>query len=808
MPTLLQAFRLLRKTPAFTSVAVLTLALGIGANSAIFSVVNAILLRPIPLRDPARLVWISGSDPLRSGPGIPFSAPAYETLRDGTRALSSVAAVCGDRLTLTRQGDPQQLTAARVSANFFDVVGVQPALGRAFDRAEGESGGNPVVILSHSIWERRFGSDPRLVGHSIVLSETPYTVIGVMPPDFPFPYADTDIWISRIRDYPGLQQEQIRHGAGYLMGIGRLLPGVTLDQARSDAALLYSAYRAQHSGNPDAGPSSTFHVAPLREALVTDVRGTILLLTGAVALVLLIACANVAGLLLARSTARAREIAIRAALGAGRGVLIRQLLAESVLLSLAGAILGIALAEWGVFALVRSDARLLSDFPHISVDGSVLAFTAAVSLATGIVFGLIPAFHASHPDLAGVLREGAWGTTSGARRHRLRAILVACQVALSVVLLIASALLAESFWHLRSVRPGFDPAGALTMNISLPTAAYPDDIRRTAFVRDALSRLESLPGVRSASASVGLPMSVGVMAPFLAEGQSIVPIGQRPLGEWKAISPGYFETMGIPLLRGRAFTWADGPDARFRVIVSQALARRFWGEADPIGKRLVYARREFSAEVIGVAGDVKERGLDSDAGLVYYTPYAQFTWPNIALTIRSVGDPSPLVRAARAQVAAVDPDLPITHVQTLEQFVAGYLSERRQTLYLLSGFAAVAALLAVLGLYAAIAWSVAQRTTEIGIRQAIGAQRAEILRLVLAQGLRITAVGIAVGLFAAAALTRLLSEMLFHVSGTDPITYAATAVLFLAVAIAATAIPAWRAARVDPLQALTGRLSN
>lgn len=805
MPTLLHALRLLRKTPAFTSVAVLTLALGIGANSAIFSVVNAVLLRPLSLHDPSRLVWISGTDPLRAGPGVPFSFPAYETLRDGARAFTSVTAVCADRLTLTRQGDPEQLNAARVSPNFFDVLGVRPSLGRAFERAEGESGASPVVILSHSLWERRFASDPRLLGRSIVLAETPYTVIGVMRSDFPFPYADTDIWISRVMDYPGLQQEQIRHGAGYLMAIARLSPGVTLDQARSDAALLHRAYRTQHPGNPDAGSSSTLYVTPLRDALVTDVRGTILLLTGAVALVLLIACANVAGLLLARSTARAREIAIRAALGAGRMVLVRQLLAESVLLWLAGAILGIVLADWGVFALVRSDARLFADFPHISVDARVLAFTAAVSLVTGIVFGLIPAFHASHPDLAGVLREGAWGTTSGARRHRLRAALVAGQVALSVVLLIASALLAESFWSLQSVHPGFDPAGAMTMSVSLPAAAYPDDTRRAAFVRDALSRLETLPGVRCASASVGLPMSVGVMAPFLAEGQPVVSIGERPLGEWKAITPRYFDTMGIPLLRGRAFTWADGPDAPRRVIVSQTLARRFWGDANPIGKRLVYARREFSAEVVGVAGDVKERSLDSGAGMVYYTPYPQFAWPNVALTVRSAGDPRPLVRAARAQIAAVDPDLPVTHVQTLDEFVADHLSERRQTLYLLSGFAAVAALLAVLGLYAAIAWSVAQRTTEIGIRQAIGAPRSEIMRLVLGQGLRVTAAGIAAGLLASAPLTRLLSQMLFHVSGTDPITYAAIAALFLAVAIAATAIPAWRAARIDPLRALNGR---
>jgi predicted permease len=797
-------FRLLRTSPGFTAVAVLTLALGIGATSAIFSVVDAVLLRPLPLRDPARLVLISGADPSRSLIGVPFSVPAYETLRDGARALSGVAAVSGERITLTRRGDPEQLTAARVSPEFFDVAGVRPAAGRGFTAAEGLAGAPAVVLLSHGLWERRFGADPAILGQSIVLGEAPYTVIGIMPPDFPFPYPDTDLWITRIEDFPNLTQEQIRHGGGFLTGIGRLAPGVTLAQAQAEAAALHRRYHDGHPGNPDAGPSSTLSVEPLQEALVSGVRSTILLLGAAVALVLLVACANVAGLLLARSVARAREIAIRAALGAGRGALVRQLLAESVLLSLAGAAVGIGLAEWGVFALVRSNARLGANFSQVRVDGPVLAFAVAVSLLTGIVFGLIPAFHASHPNLAGVLREGAWGTTAGGGRHRLRGLLVAGQVALSVVLLIGSALLVESLWRIQEEKPGFDPRHALTMAVSLPAAVYPDDARRTDFVRDVLARMAALPGVRSASASVGLPFSIGVRAPFLAEGQPALPIGERPLGEWKAITPDYFATLGIPLVRGRAFTWNDGADAPRRAIVSQSLARRFWPNADPIGKRLLYARREYPAEVVGVAGDVKESGLDSGAGLVFYTPYPQFAWPNLSFTIRTAGDPNLLANAARAQITATDRDLPVNRVQTLEHLVADSLADRRQTLLLLAGFAAAAAILALIGLYGAMAYSVTQRTSEIGIRQAIGASPSDILWLVLAQGLGVAAAGVGVGLLAAFALTGLLSRMLFHTSPADPLTYGAVALLFLTVSLAATAIPAWRAARVDPLRALRG----
>jgi putative ABC transport system permease protein len=794
------ALRGMRKSPGFTIVAVLTLGLGIGANTASFSAVYAMLLRPLPLHDPGRLLFLSGSNPLQPGAGIPFSVAAYESVRDGNSAFTGVTAFCGEGLTLTGAGDPVQLSGLRVSPNFFDVLGVQPAAGRAFRPAEGEPGGEPVALISQGLWERRFASDPRLLGKSITLAQTPYTVIGIAPRDFTIPYDDVDVWVSRISLFGGLTQDQIRNGGGFLMGIARLKPGVTATQADAEVAVLNRQYREQHPKSPDADPKGRLYATPLQETLVTEIRSTLLILAGAVGLVLLIACASVASLTLARATGRAKEIAVRAALGAGRGAIAGQLLIESLLLAAAGAVCGIVLAAWGVSLLSASAG--LPRFQTLKVDLPVLAFCLGLSLLTGVLFGLAPALQASRPDLNGVLRDSGWGTTGGARRHRTRSLLVAGQIALSVVLLIAAGLFVESFRQLQRVKPGFDPSHALTMRIFLPAARYSDDGRRTQFVRQTLERIEALPGVRFAAASLGIPMSIGVVAPFLADGQPPTPLSQRPLGEWKAITPAYFHTMGVPILRGRAFTWADDDSAPRRVIVSQALARRYFGDQDPIGKHITYARREVVAEIVGVAGDVKSRGLDSDAGVVYYTPYPQFAWPNVSLTVRTAGDPRALANAVQAQVFAGDRDLPTIRVQTLEEYVDGALLQRRRLLYMVSGFAAVALLLAVVGLYGAMAYSVTQRSTEIGIRQAIGAQPFDILRTVLAEALRLSAVGILAGVVAAAGATRLLSGLLFHVNAMDPLTFAAIALLFLVVALAASWVPAYRATKVDPVRVL------
>ncbi len=790
----------MRQNPGFTAVAVLTLGLGIGANTAIFSVVNALLLRPLPLEDPGRLVLLSNSNSRQRGPGIPFSVATYETVRDHASAFSGVTAYASDGMSLTGAGDPAQLHVARVAPNFFDVLGAQPIAGRAFQSAEGDPGAGAVVLISQGLWERRFGSDLALLGKSITLAQAPYTVIGIVPRGFAFPLDGIDAWITRLTRYSRLSPEQVRNGGGFLMGIARLRPGISPGKAAAETALVGAQYRQQHPGSPDADPQSRLSAEPLQEVLVSGIKPALLLLAGAVGLVLLIACANVAGLMLARASGRAREMAVRAALGAGRGAIVRQLLAESLLLAAAGAVCGVLLAQWGVSLL--AGASELPGYQPIRIDLPVLAFCTGISLAAGIAFGLIPALQASRPDLNSILRDSGRGAAGGRGRHRARSLVVTGQMAVCVVLLIGAGLLIESFRQVRAVKPGFDPRHALTMSVSLPPVRYPDDARRAQFVRETLARMEALPGVQSATASLGIPLSIAVMAPFLAEGQPAVPIPQRPLGDWKAITPGYFQTMGIPLMRGRDFTWRDDASAPPRVIVSQTLARRFFGDADPVGRHITYARRQAVAEIVGVAGDVKSRGLESDAGMVFYTSYPQFAWPNFSITLRAAGDPHALLNAARAQVFAADRDLPVVNPQTMDEYVEHSLAERKQLMWLIAGFAAVALLLAVVGLYGVMAYSVAQRTAEIGIRQAIGAGRRDILRMVLGEALRLSAAGIGLGALGATLLTRLISRMLFRVSATDPLTFASISALFLLVALAASWIPARRASRVAPWEAL------
>lgn len=802
MRDLSYALRTLRQSPGFTLVAVFTLALGIGGNTAVFSVVNALLLRSLPLPEPDRLMFIAGSNPSRPGAAVPYSVKAYETVRDNNRSLSGVAAFCSEGLTLTGLGDPEQLSVSRVSPNFLDVLQVRPLLGRGFQSEEGEPGGKPVVLISHRLWQNRFAADRAILGHPITLGQDVYTIIGVMPPEFPFPLTGTDIWTTRVMQYTGLQAEQIRNGAGYLAAIARLRPGVSPSQADAEIRLLGQAYHRDHPGSPDADPHGQLDLRPLHETLVADIRPTLFVLSAAVGFVLLIACANVAGLMLARAGARAKEMVIRAALGASRAALVRQLLVESVLLSLAGAVIGVLLADWGVSLLQQVNPEALPAFQPVRVDLRVLAFTFAISLATGILFGLMPALQISRPDLNAVLRDGGRGTIGAARRHAARAFLAGGQIALSLVLLIGAGLLLESFRSLQNVDPGFDPRHGLTMRVSLPPAAYPDDARRWQFLSDVVTRLRTLPGVTSATASLSLPLATAVMAPFLAEGQPAMAMNQRPLAAWNAIAPDYFQTLGIPLLRGRDFSARDDAAAPKRVIVSQSLARRFWPNEDALGKHISYARRQILAEVVGVAADVKTQGLESGAGMVFYTPYAQFAWPNMSLTLRAPGNARQLINAARAQVFALDPDLPVVNARSTRELLDGVLSDRRQTVYVVAGFAVIALLLAVVGLYGVMAYTVSQRTAEIGIRQAIGARRADILRMVMVQALRLSLAGIAAGLIASVFLTRWIAAMLYRTTATDPATYFVISLLFLLVALAASCLPAWRATRVDPAAAL------
>ena len=800
------ALRMMRKSPAFTAVAVLTLALGIGANTAIFSVVNALVLQPLPVADPAHLVAISASSVSRGLNGYNISLASYEALRDQSHLLSGVAAYGFDSLVLTGTDVPEQLAAARVSPNYFEVMGTRPMLGRGFEQAEGIAGGRPVALISYQLWQKRFAGDRAIIGRAIPLDQEMYTVIGVLPPEYPFPAPGNDLWITRLMRYGGLQPEQIAQGAGFLNPVARLAPGATLAAAGEEVQAIHVRYRESHPRAPDANFDSRLTLQPLQESITVGIRPTLIILTGAVGLVLLIACTNVAALLLARATARAKDIALRAALGASRRRIVTQLLWESLLLSGAGAVLGVALAAWGVSWLVKADAgNNLPGFQPIGVNLPVLAFTAAVALLTGAAFGLIPALQVSRPDLNDILRDAGRGSTGGGARHRLRGVLVIAQIGLSVVLLIGAGLLIESFHRVQDLKLGFDPRHTLTARLTFSPGRYPDGPRRFEFVHELMRRFENEAGVSSVAVSQTVPTAFPVLSPVLAEGQPFVVLGQRPLAQWCGAAPGYFRTMGIPLLSGRDFTWADDAQAPRVVIVNQSLAERFWPGENPLGKHVTFTRFQVPFEVVGVVGDTRGSSLEAAPPMQMYSSYGQWTWQRVSLTLRTPGNPMALARLLATEVASVDRDMAVTQVQTMENIVANAMLQRRETMYLIAGFAALALVLAVIGLYGVIAYSVAQRTAEIGIRQAIGAQRADILRMVMGHGLRLSVAGVALGAMAAGALTRLMGRLLFHVSATDPATFVVIAAIFLAVGLGASFVPAWRATRIDPLEALRGR---
>ena len=800
------ALRMMRKTPGFTAVAVVTLALGIGANTAIFSVVNALILRPLPVTDPTRILTVTASSAARGVADYSLSLASYETLRDQNRLLSGVAAFCGDSLALTGSEVTEQLQAARVSPNFFELLGTGPMLGRGFTPAEGTAGGPPVALISHRFWQRHFAGDRSIVGRTVALDQEWYTVIGVLPPEYPFPFPGVDVWVTRLIKYGGLQPEQLAQGAGFLRPLARLGPGVTMASAGDEVQAIHERYKQEHPRAPDGTADSRLSLAPLQESITAGILPTLMILTCAVGFVLLIACANVAALLLARATARGKEIVLRAALGASRWQLVSQLRWESLLLSAAGAALGVALASWGVEWLVKADAgNNLPGFQPIGVDLTVLAFTAAISVVTGAAFGLIPALQVSRPDLNGILRDAGWGNTGGGQRRRLRSVLVTAQIGLSIVLLIGAGLLIESFRQVRNLKLGFDPTHTLTARLTLPPTRYPDGPRRKDFVHEVTRRLESVRGVTAVAISQSVPMTSSVLSPVLAEGQPFVPVGQRPLAQWNGAAPGYFHTVGIPLVTGRDFTWADDEKAPRVVIVNQALAHRFWPGENPLGKHVTFTRFQAPFEVVGVVGDTRSGSLEAAPRMAIYSSYGQWTWQRLSLTLRTPGNPMALARALAAQVAAVDRDLAVTDVRPMEDVVADAMLQRRETMYLIAGFAVLALVLAVIGLYGVMTYSVAQRTAEIGIRQAIGARRADILRMVIGQGLRLSLAGVVLGALAAALLTRLMERMLFQVSATDPATFVAIAGIFLVVGLAASFVPAWRATRIGPLDALRER---
>jgi putative ABC transport system permease protein len=794
------ALRILRKSPSFTVIAILTLALGIGANTAIFTIANALLLRPLPYKDPDRLVRISTG---RGQAGY-LSLPYFTTLRDHSLSFSGVAAYGQESFNLTGRGEAEQIGAERVTWNLFDVLGVRPVAGRAFRPEEDQAGGNLVVMISTELATRLFHNDRDAIGKSLSLDSKDYTVVGVLPAKFSAPLLGRkiDIFAPRLMEMSIVTPGRIQVGGMYFEGVGRLKAGVTPTEAQAETEVLYQQYKHDKAGNFDATVTVAMTVTGLQQNLVANVRPTLLILSAAVGFVLLIACANVASLLLSRALGRRKEFAVRTALGASRGVLIRQLLLESVLLSIASGVVGIGLGQAGTRLLAIYSTSNFPQMAEVCMDLRVLAFTLAISIASGVLFGLTPSLQLSRPDLNTMLRDEGRGSTGNRQRDRARRVLVVAQVALAMILLVGAGLLVRSFIRLRTASPGFVAHGTLTMQTYLPPARYPSARQKIAFYTAAVRNMQGVPGVEAASISTALPVLANHGTPFLFEGQPVVPLGQRPVALIQSISPDYPKAMGIAVVAGRTFNDHDDADAAPVALVNQAIVRQFWANQNPLGKRVIVGNLPKAFEVVGVLGDAKNNGLALAPGAEVFVPYPQLASPLLYLSVRTSLDPHSLASALRAQVAAADPDQPLTEIQTMEERLESASASPRFTMLLIGIFSATALVLAVVGIYGVIAYSVAQRTQELGIRIALGAENRDILRLVIGGGVALALIGIAIGLAGSIALTRVMSAMLYETSATDPLILSGSAGLFLIVAVIAGYLPARRATRIDPTEAL------
>ena len=792
--------RMLVKHPGFTVIAVLALALGIGANSAIFSVVNTVLLRPLPFPEPERLVRIGegtrGQQPER---GV-FSFPDYKDVQTQAQTLESVAGYLssGTVLTTTDGSEPERLRGADVAADYFTVLGVKPELGRVFTREEDQPNAT-VVVISHGLWQRRFGANPQVIGQQLKFGSASMTVIGVMPPGFEYPFRaeHQDYW-EPLNDRPSPDREA--RDAHTLPVIARLKPGVTIEQARAELETISRRLEQQY---PAANTNVAIAPVSMHGALIGDVRPALLMLLGAVGLVLLIACANVANLLLARAASRQKEIAIRTALGASRLRVVRQLLVESLMLALTGGALGLLLAMWGVDLLVAASPADIPRIQQVGLDTNVLVFTLALSALTGVVFGLVPALHASKPDLNDALKEGSRGSTESLRRNRVRSLLVVAEVALSLMLLIGAGLLLKSFVRLLQTDAGFDAEHVLTLDIPLSTKRYPTPAQQQDFFRRLIERTKELPGVQSAGVVNLLPLGEGDESiTFQIAGRPPAPPGSVPEGNYTIASPGYFETLKLRLCAGRLLTERDNAQAPPVMLVSEALVRRYFAGENPVGQRLLVGDETAPREIVGVVGDVRRAALETESQPEYYLPYEQVAERRLNLVVRTAGEPATMTATVRGAVRELDKEQLIWQTRTLDDLRAASVAGRRFNMMLLGLFAVVALLLAVLGIYGVMAYSVTRRTHEIGVRIALGAQRRDVLRLIIGQGMTLAAIGVGTGLLGALAATRLLTSLLYGVSATDPVIFAGLALLLALVALVACYVPARRATKVDPMVAL------
>ena len=807
------AFRQLFKEPRFTIIAVLALAIGIGANTAIFSVVNAVLLKPLPFPQPERLVAFGSVDRRVQSEGLnSMSYPDFFDFRAQNKSFEKIAIHRRESLALAGNGPAQSLRAEKVSGEFFDVLGVHPMLGRTFRRDEEKAGGGPnglTAVLSHAFWQQQFKDNRSVIGKSITLDGQPYTVVGVMPAGFAFPIDSdpADVFVTIAKDastLDGTKPETEQRGNHSLQGIGRLKPGVTAAEAAVELRTIAGALVQQY---PDSNTNFSAGAAPLRENLVGDVERGLYVLFGAVGCVLLIASANVANLLLARATVRQKEMALRSALGASRGRIIRQLLTESVLLAGLGGLCGLVLAAWGTDLLVSLIPDSIPRSQDIRLDGAVLAFTFFASLGTGILFGLAPALQTSRLDLRGALNDSGRGTSSGSH-HRLRNMLVVVEVALALVLLTGAGLLLQSFARLSRVNPGVQPDRLLTAAITLPNSAYPKPENVALFQDQLLTRIRALPGVRGASTVFPLPLSGSNVTTSFDLEEHPKPEGQRDASPIRVAGSDYFQTMGVSLVRGRLFDSSDRFESKQVMVINERFAEKFFPGENPVGKRM---QPGFSLtdddgpmrEIVGVVSNVKHQSLRTDFTPEMYVPAAQFPIGILPLIVRTTtSQPTALTASIRNALAQVDPGVPLTRVRLFEDYIAQSLARPRFNAFLLSIFAGVALLLTAIGIYGVMAYSVAQRRQEIGIRMALGAQKQDVLRMVVGGGMKLTALGVLIGLTAALALTRLLGNMLYGMKPFDGPTLTAVALLLALIAFLACWLPARRAAGVNPLVAL------
>jgi len=793
-------FRMLLKKPGFTAVAALTLALGIGANTAIFSVVNAVLLRPLPYREPARLVEIWETNPLKGwvdAPAAPANFYDWEQQNDVFEGMANYAPGPGN-LALTGYGEPERLRGQRISGNLFSVLGVEASLGRTFLPEETWKGKNEVVILSHGLWKRRFGADPNLNGQTIALDGKNYTVVGIMPEGFYFPTKEVDLWVPWGLDPTQISKLRRPH---FMRVVARLKSGKTLAQAQTEMNTIAARLEEEYPGtNVKMGAG----LGLLHDWTVTDTRLPLLILLGAVGFILLIACANIANLLLARAATRMREMAIRTALGAGRSRLVRQLLTESLVMSVGGGALGLLLAVWGKELLLAFSPGNIPRFDEISVDASVFSFTLGITFLTTLVFGLVPALTSSKIDLTLSLKDGGQKGGGDARHNRARNLFVVLEVAFALMLLIGAGLMIKSFVRLQRVDPGFDPDNILALQISLPMSKYKEDPQLIAFYQQALERIKSLPGVANAGLTIALPsQGPAWTSDFTIEGRSPEDYGKEV--RHNVVSPDYFRTMRVPLASGRMFTDYDSKDHPLVVVINEALARGFFSNEDPIGKRLKFSKPEVEDDWITIVGVVKNEKLEGLAAEVkpeVYQPFPQSANDFVNLVVRTETDPRALTTAVRREISALDKDVPIFNITTMKEVLYESVARERFTVLLLTIFAGVALILSAVGIYGVMSYAVTQRTHEIGIRMALGANTTDVLRLVVRQGIKLTLAGIGAGIAGAFALTRLMENLLFGVGATDPLTFTVISVLLTFVALLACWLPARRAAKVDPMIAL------